>query len=262
MSGGDIVYLMYHELELPGRPLCSSDSGYVRYVLSESSFRSQIIWLKQAGWLGVSVGDALKSPSQRVVAVTFDDGAETDLITAAQVLNEAGYRATFYVTVGFLGKPGYLSASQLRELSSLGFEIGCHSMTHRYLSDLDSAALHHEMVDAKEELQEVLGTSVKHFSCPGGRYTRRARNTARSAGYDSVATSRPQANSSSTDRFSLGRVPIRRDTALPAFQGLCQGRGLWKMRFGGFGREAAKSLLGNFLYDRFRAILLGDATSD
>lgn len=262
MGAGDLVYLMYHELELPNRSLCNSDSGYVRYVLAEPSFRSQMLWLKQAGWRGLSVGEALKAPVQPAVAITFDDGAETDLITAAQLLKELAYQATFYVTVGFLGKAGYLSCAQLRELSSLGFEIGCHSMTHCYLTDLDSAGLRREIVDAKQQLQQILGTPVKHFSCPGGRYNQRARNTARAAGYDSVATSRPQANSSSTNPLALGRVPILRHTALPDFQALCQGHGLWKLRFRGLGRETAKSLLGNFLYDRFRAILLGDATSD
>ena len=66
---------------------------------------------------------------------------KTDLVTVVPVPKEFGFDATFYVTSGFLGTPGYLSAPQLQELSCLGFEMGCHSMTHAYLSDLGESAL-------------------------------------------------------------------------------------------------------------------------
>ena len=68
---------------------------------------------------------------------------------AAPILQEFGFGATFYITVGFLGKPGYLSEAQVRNLSSLGFEIGCHSLTHPYLTDLDDSFLHDETVRSK-----------------------------------------------------------------------------------------------------------------
>ena len=58
MASRGIVFLMYHELELPGRPLCQSEPGYVRYILSETTFRSQMEWLRQNGWQGLSVSEA------------------------------------------------------------------------------------------------------------------------------------------------------------------------------------------------------------
>jgi peptidoglycan/xylan/chitin deacetylase (PgdA/CDA1 family) len=256
MAAGSMVYLMYHELELPGRPVCETESGYVRYVLSESDFRAQVLWLREVGWQGMSVSQALESPHDRAVAITFDDGAETDLIAAGPVLKEAGFQATFYVTVGFLGKRGYMSASQVRALSSQGFEIGCHSMTHAYLSDLDSRGLRREVVEAKQELEQLLSLPIAHFSCPGGRCNARARKLAQEVGYSSVATSHPHPNGSSSDRFALGRVAVMRDTPLSEFQRLCRGQGLWKRQLSGSLRETAKSVLGNFLYDRFRARLL------
>ena len=100
---------MYHELELPARRLCQSEPGYVRYILSQESFRSQMKWLAENGWRGLSVGEALGYPSGNSVAITFDDGCETDLISAAPILKENGLNATFYVTAGFVGNPGYMS---------------------------------------------------------------------------------------------------------------------------------------------------------
>jgi len=256
MASRGIVFLMYHELELPGRPLCQSEPGYVRYILSETSFRSQMDWLRQNGWQGLSVSEALSFPAGKSVAITFDDGCETDLTTAAPILKENGCHATFYVTAGFLDKPGYMSAAQLRELSSLGFEIGCHSMTHAYLNDLGPAELRRELLNACSRLEDVTGKKVEHFSCPGGRYNERTIDVAKQAGYQSLATSRARPNFPSTNPFSLGRVAIMRDTGESAFSRICAGTGLLKAQLSESARVAARNLMGNRLYDRFRAILL------
>lgn len=256
MTGRPIVFLMYHELELPGRRLCRSEPGYVRYILSEAAFRSQMNWLRQMGWRGLSVGEALNYPAGDSVAITFDDGSETDLIAAAPLLKECGYNATFYITAGFLDQPGYVSSAQLRQLSSLGFEIGCHSMTHPNLNDLDDSGLRREIVDARSKLEDVTARKVEHFSCPGGRYNAATLDLARKSGYRSLATSRVHANSPSTDPFLLGRVVIMRGTDDVTFQRVCRGEGLWKKRLAESTRTAVRNVLGNKLYDRVRAGIL------
>lgn len=257
MASRNIVFLMYHELELPGRLLCQSQPGYVRYILSRESFRSQMSWLVHNGWRGLSVGEALGYPAGNSVAITFDDGTETDLITAAPILQENGLTATFYVTAGFVGNAGYMSSVQLRQLHALGFEIGCHSMSHAYLDDLDLAALHREIGDAGKKLEDMIGGRVEHFSCPGGRYDQMTAHLVREAGYLSLATSRSHANSPATNPYLLGRVAIMRDTSNATFSQLCSGTGLWKTRLGESARSAARKVLGNSLYDRFRSRILG-----
>lgn len=252
-----IVFLMYHELELPGRPLVQSEPGYVRYVLPESSFRKQIEWLGHNNWRGLSVTEALEFPSTKSVAITFDDGCETDMITAAPILKDAGFHATFYVTAGFLGTRGYMSPSQLRELAS-SFEIGCHSMTHAYLNDLESPLLQKEIVDPRSRLEDMIGKKVEHFSCPGGRYDDRVLAVAKKAGYRSLATSRSQINTHRTDLFHLGRVAILRDTDEIAFSQICSGSALWKTQISESARDVARTILGNKLYDRVRGRLLRD----
>lgn len=254
--GTSIVFLMYHELELPGRPLCQSDPGYVRYILPRDLFQSQVNWLRQNGWRGLSVSEALNYPAGQSVAITFDDGCETDLIAAAPLLKESALNVTFYITAGFLGKPGYLTPEQLRELHSLGFEIGCHSMTHAYLNDMDLPGLRREIVDAGKKLEDIIGTRIDHFSCPGGRFDAKALAVAKDAGYRSLTTSQVHANSAATNPFSLGRVAILRGISNNNFERICTGEALRQMRLVEFTRGASKKLLGNALYDRFRALLL------
>lgn len=258
MAEGQIVFLMYHELEAPGRALLQSQPGYVRYVLHAADFRAQMDFLKNREWRGVSVGEAIGFHEDNTVAITFDDGSETDLVCAAPALRQLGFGATFYITNHWLGQRGYLSHSQLRELCSLGFEIGCHSMTHAYLTDLDQTGLQREILEAKSQLEQVISKSVEHFSCPGGRFDQRVAQMARQAGYRTVVTSQIHVNSKSTDRFALGRVAVMRSTSLPEFWELCRGRGLWQSRVSLQLREAGRKLLGNSIYDRLRSALLGD----
>lgn len=254
----EIVYLMYHELEIPGRPLCQTEAGYVRYILSAENFRLQMQSLKDSGRRGVSVGEALTFPAPPSVTITFDDGCETDLLIAAPILKEFGFGATFYITSGLVGTRGYLSGKQVCELGGMGFEIGCHSMTHAYLPDLDDVLLHEEIAGAKTKLEQFLGRPIEHFSCPGGRYDQRVKDVARAAGYRTVATSRIHANSKSTDPFALGRVAMMRDTKLKAFSSLCDGSGLWQLAMRDSIRQGAKRILGNSFYDRVRARALRD----
>jgi len=261
MTKHSIVFLMYHELEIPGRRLCQSEPGYARYVLPEPDLRAQMDYLTEHAWQGLSVGQALAFPDGRCVAITFDDGCETDLLAAAPILRHSGFKATFFITCGRLGTSGYLSPAQLKELSAQDFEIGCHSMTHPYLTDLDEKGLRHEISDAKTELEQIIGQPVDHFSCPGGRCDQRVVTVARAAGYRTVSTSRIQANSESTDLFALGRVAMMRDIPLSSFAAICAGTPLSRMRAQSAFREAARQILGNSLYDRLRATILNRSSS-
>jgi peptidoglycan/xylan/chitin deacetylase (PgdA/CDA1 family) len=259
MASSRIVFLMYHELELAGRKLCQSEPGYVRYILPLETFRRQMAWLKESGWRGLNVGEAIRYPTEPSVCITFDDGCETNLIAAAPVLREFGCNATFYLTAGFLGTPGYLNASQVRDLDAQGFEIGCHSMTHPYLSDLPEPDLKHEIMDAKLQIEQIVGHAIEHFSCPGGRYDRRTLQVARHAGFATVANSRFHANSSRTSPYELGRVAMLRDLTIAEFSDICHGRGLWKRRLQHEARHGVQRVLGNRAYDRLRAVLLGES---
>ncbi len=247
------VFLMYHEIEMPSRRICQQEPGYARYVVAEFEFRAQMQYLKKEGWSGLSVAEALSFPSGRCVTITFDDGCETDLLAAAPILRDAGFNATFFVTSGKVGTPGYLSPDQLKELYSLGFEIGCHSMTHPYLTELDEAGLRREICEAKSQLEQITGSPVEHFSCPGGRYDQRVVEFARKAGYRTLSTSRIHANSAKTDRFALGRVAMLHGLSPGDFAAICDGSALARMRVQSMLRDAAKRILGNSIYDRIRA---------
>jgi peptidoglycan/xylan/chitin deacetylase (PgdA/CDA1 family) len=253
----DTAYLMYHELHIPGRKLCEEFSGHLRYAVPQCEFRRQLSYLKEHNWRGISVGKCLSdsNPAAPAVAITFDDGSETDLIGAAPLLKESGFNATFYVIVGWLERPGYLSETQVRELSKSGFEIGCHSMSHCYLTGLSDSELNIQISEAKARLEQIIGMQVDHLSCPGGFWNRRVACAAKLAGYKSTATSRTGVNTRRTDPYCLARVAMTRGITLSNFDRICRGKGLLSRRAKEVILSVPKSLLGADSYVKVHSAL-------
>ena len=78
---------MYHEIEAAGRALCDEAPGYVRYVVTEATFRDQLAQVRAGGYTGISVGQWMAGGSDRpAVVITFDDGSETDALIAATAI--------------------------------------------------------------------------------------------------------------------------------------------------------------------------------
>lgn len=261
MSTG-VIFLMYHEIQLPQRELCETDPGYIRYIVTENDFREHLALLHTNSWQVLNVSEALKSfnnegkNTQKRVCLTFDDGCATDLLVVAPLLREKSFNATFYVTVDHLDRRGYLTTDELRALSDLGFEIGSHAMTHRYLNNLDRNELQVEVAESKQRLEQLTGRPVLHFSCPGGRMNSLLPRIAQDAGYESVATSRPGANGRDRDRFSLTRVPVMRGTTARDIEKLCLGEGLRRRQAETAILDAAKRVLGDPIYARIRSTVL------
>jgi peptidoglycan/xylan/chitin deacetylase (PgdA/CDA1 family) len=254
MSTKPTVHLMYHELSRPGRALCQDDPGYARYVVGEADFRRHLAALKTEGLAGVSVGEALAGGGGHSrVAVTFDDGCETDLLFAAPALREFNFGATFYVVAGFVGRRGYLAPGQVRELAGQGFEVGSHSMTHRLLTGLGGEEVRRELAESKDKLEQWAGRAVEHFSCPGGRWDARVAEAAREAGYRSVATSRVGANPPGADPFSLARVAVRRGANERSVVRAARAEGLLAQRARAAALDFAKGILGDAVYQKIHA---------
>lgn len=254
-------FLMYHELQVAGVPLCQTEAGYVRYVVRAVDFRRQLDRIRELGLAGVSVGGALASglEARRTVVITFDDGCASDFTVAAPALRDAGFGATFYVTVDFLGRRGYMTRNDVRALAELGFEIGSHGLSHAYLTQLAPEALGRELALSRSILTQITGRVVEHLACPGGRWSPAVAAAAATLGYRSVATSRPGENHPRSDLFSLARLPVLRETSDRDVERRCVGRGRVLRAARGLALAAAKSVL-SARYERWRDRALGRPT--
>ena len=184
--------LYYHRVD----PDLSPHAG-----VTPDQFRSQLSILKQAGFQGTTLDFAMKNghtdpvTGKKIVAITFDDGYQDNYRYAMPILQEFGFLATIFCLSGKIGGisdwtedpiwKGHplLDAPQMRELSSLGLEIGSHTRTHVDLSRLSSTDARDEIVHSKSDLEELLGVPVRSFCYPFGAYREETPTLVRGAGY-------------------------------------------------------------------------------
>ena len=247
--------LMYHGLH-EGAAACGSWDPV--YSLASDAFARQLDWLAAHGYRSVSLADlagGLLPP--RGVLISFDDGDASNLEVAVPMLRERGFAAVFFITSGFLGRPGMLAPDEVPALRAAGMEIGSHGASHRYLADLDASSLAGELAASQACLEALAGTPVTALALPGGRGGERERRAALAQGYRWLFGSAPGPNRKPRPGQWLERLAIRRDLALAEFAALVEWRGplpriaAARHRLLGLG----KRLLGNARYERLRTHL-------
>ncbi|HMH31063.1 MAG TPA: Ig-like domain-containing protein [Methylomirabilota bacterium] len=119
-----------------------------------------------------SLGEYTPVPLNRgLVSVTFDDGWANQYTNALPLLGKYGLPATFYIISDELtDQPDYMSAAQVKNLSTAGHEIGSHSVTHPDLTTVSQANLIKEMSQSQTVLQNLVGKPVTDFAYPFGAY--------------------------------------------------------------------------------------------
>jgi peptidoglycan/xylan/chitin deacetylase (PgdA/CDA1 family) len=103
----------------------------------------------------------------------------------------------------------YLTARQLRELTSFNFEIGNHTYTHLHCRSFSQDDFIAEVDGNKAELEALSGTKVRSFSLPYGSsrdLTDELAKHLERTGHQAVFLSQSVANSTRPDMFHLDRV--------------------------------------------------------
>jgi peptidoglycan/xylan/chitin deacetylase (PgdA/CDA1 family) len=244
----EFVCLMYHDLGALADHAGRSDLGHTPYVVSGTAFASQLANLHAQGLKACTVSEALHA-GDGSVALTFNNGSSSDIELAAPALLYARFTATFYVVTSRVGTTGYLSRGDLQYMSALGFEIGSHSVTHRFLPNLTPKELDYELRESKDRLEQWIGAPVSHFSCPFGGYTPATVAAALEAGYTTVATSQVGVNR--VGATVLRRLAVRRNTSLYRFGRMCRGEALLYPQVRQALLSGVRSIIGFSAYSSF-----------
>lgn len=113
------------------------------------------------------------SGSGALVSFTFDDGWISQASIARPLLEQYGYRGTFYLLSGYVGVFPYMSAASAVGLHRAGHEIGSHTISHPNLPQLPTEDIRRELVDSRRDLENAIGAPVVHFASPYGRFDAR-----------------------------------------------------------------------------------------
>lgn len=137
---------------------------------------------------------------------TFDDGNASD-VEAARRMRKRGVTGSFFVLMGRLGAPGYLTRDEIGEMLALEMEIGLHGRDHVDWRGTDDATLRSEVDLAAEELAELCGRRITSAAIPYGLYDRRIWRYLERSPFERIYTS-DRGPSRRGDRF------VRRDPVM------------------------------------------------
>jgi peptidoglycan/xylan/chitin deacetylase (PgdA/CDA1 family) len=196
----DLLVLCYHAV---------SERWPADLSITPANFAAQLGLLADRGYRGVTFSEAVATPAEgKRVAVTFDDAYRSVLELGEPILTRLGWPATVYVPTDFAGTerpmswPGIdqwvggefdrelvpLSWEELDGLAARGWEIGSHTCSHPRLTQLDDAALEHELIRSKQECEDHLGRACASIAYPYGDHDERVVEVARRAGYYTAGT--------------------------------------------------------------------------
>jgi peptidoglycan/xylan/chitin deacetylase (PgdA/CDA1 family) len=151
------------------------------------------------------------------VVLTFDDGY-ADFATAAQpVLAKYGFVATDYVVSGFMGRPGYMSADQVRQMDASGMVIGSHTVHHVDLTSVPTEVARAEIDAGKSALEGLLGHPVLDFAYPYGGFNATVEQMVRDAGFRDAVTTRGGDIQTLAGAFELHRTHVSGTPTLASF---------------------------------------------
>lgn len=117
--------------------------------------------------------EVVEKPSERHIAVTFDDGLKDVYEMAYPFLKERNIPFTVFIVTDFLDTEGYITTENLRELASDGLvTIGSHGVTHKNLNSLSAEEQKAELTESKRIIESIIGKPVNAFAFSHGQYNK------------------------------------------------------------------------------------------
>lgn len=172
-----VPILCYHQI----RDWKSTDSKSAKdYIISPTNFRDQIKMLADSGYTSILpdqlynyllYGDKLP---EKPIMITFDDNDGTQYSAANPIMKEFGFTGVYFIMTVTIGRPNYMSKSQLKELSDQGNVIGSHTWDHHNVRQYKNEDWVIQVEKPSKVLEEITGKKVEYFAFPFGAWNEKA----------------------------------------------------------------------------------------
>lgn len=128
--------------------------------------------------LPVGPGQRTIDPSRPMVALTFDDGPSETTPKILALLDQYGGRATFFVVGNRLANYNDI----LVQIAEQGSEIGCHTWSHKKLTELSDSEIERQLTKTTESVRQRTGQQQVLMRPPYGSHNANVRAVSRKLG--------------------------------------------------------------------------------
>ncbi len=218
-----VPILMYHYISVPPP---DADKYRLDLSVTPDNFAAQMAYLAAQGYHTIRVQDLTSyllhgTPAlpPKPIVLTFDDGYVDNYQNALPILRKYKFTATFFIITQFIddNRPGYLTWDQVEEMAIEGMEIGSHTLDHVDLYGKPRAYQVTEIDGSKLMIESRIGTPVKSFCYPSGKFDLRTISVLRSGGYLGATTEIQGTLQSTANIYELRRIRIRGSYSVAEF---------------------------------------------
>ena len=201
-----ILSLMYHRF---------NESKYPSTNIQMEIFQDQIKIIKNSDYEFYNPNDFVEKFNvpkiKKKILITIDDGFQSFYLEAWPYLKKNKIPFVLFISTEPVGKRGYMTWDQIREIESEEFAfIGHHSHTHKYLIDETNKQFVLDIEKANKIFFKELGYIPNLFSYPFGEYSKFMRDYI-SKNFKFAFGQHSGVIDINKDKFELPRFPINED---------------------------------------------------
>lgn len=150
------------------------------YIVPVQHFREQMKMFADSGYQTIlpdqlyaylTTGAALP---EKPLMLTFDDNVLDQYTVALPELEKYGFKGVFFIMTVTMGKPGYMSRAQIKELADAGHAIGSHTYDHQNVKKYQGQDWVTQIEKPSKQLEEIVGQPIRYFAYPFGLWNKEA----------------------------------------------------------------------------------------
>jgi len=220
-----VPILMYHVVARAPRA-----TAYPDLWVSPSRFAGEMHALAHAGFHATTLDAVWRAwhgggqMVRRPVVLSFDDGYQSQSMTARRMLDHLGWPGVLNLEVDNVRHKGGISRDEIIAMMHDGWEIDAHTLTHPDLTTVDAARLRHEVAGSRQWVRRTFGVPVRFFAYPAGRFDPLVEAEVKRAGFEGATTTAGGIASRRDDPYALPRIRVTPE--MTAAQVVALARGL------------------------------------
>jgi peptidoglycan/xylan/chitin deacetylase (PgdA/CDA1 family) len=190
--------------------------GQLDLIVDPANFAAELKALHDGGYHTISQAQLFRALYEgkplppKPVLISVDDGYVDDVHTILPDLERWHMVATFFVITARMTAPGFLNASQIRELDRAGMDVGDHTAHHVDLRLLTLSQLEAETAGSRKALEAVLAHPVYFFAYPYGDFNDQVIAAVHNAGFTMAYTTQGGTTESTAAPLTMPRVHVGR----------------------------------------------------
>ncbi len=166
-----VPVLCYHQI----RDWKPTDSKAAKdYIIPVATFKAHMKMLADSGYQTIlpdqyydylNNGTALPA---KPIMLTFDDTEYNQHAIAAPEMKKYGFKAVYFIMTVAIGRPNYMTKTQIKELSDAGNTIGSHTWDHHNVKKYQGKDWEVQIEKPSKTLEDITGKKITDFAFPFG----------------------------------------------------------------------------------------------